>query len=800
MGTIIEIVKPCEEAKSLTQWDLGRKIIIRPDAETIIDEVRFSNVLSKEALVVEPSFDEQGNIVSGIPNILLQSSLEIYVSVAMHFKDGKCVIHKETLEVTPEKKPSDYIYTEIEIKNYEELEQRIKTLEEQGAGGNGKPGSDGFSPIANVVETITGAVITITDKNGTTTATVKNGEDGKDGADGAKGDKGEKGTDGTSVAIKNISESTVDGGNNVVTFSDGQKMIVKNGRKGDDGKTAYQYAQDGGYDGTEKEFSQILAGKIQSSMFYVATDYGISDENENNTSAMQALVDMVHENGGGVIYVPKGTYKFKRSEIVGTKVDNSFIEFATIWIKSNVSILGESMSNTVFKQVDAIPYAMFAYQGTKYNPIVGCYYKNFTVDAYDTAWNEETGNKVYSKAFAQQYLKDCAFSDIMLKGTLATALGVDYLDNVRIKNITLIDCGRAYDPSKSGRSGIGIGTGGSENENFTIHNCAAIRSGQYGVFVENQTNLNYGGNTEFSKGSIISNCIVRDGMNKGIGIVGGQNITVIGCQVYDNESDGIFIDGRCKNVTVTACNSADNGGNGVAVDVDEGSKNVVVANNTLIDNAKNGIEVLSNVDLIALKNNHCAGNVAPLKIGNHVLHDAVIQGNSLFGDVEANAFFTGNTAYNDLIKEVYTAVGRSEFLDGIKIMPDGSEATQDDAMSTDFIDISKIDSEFKLRFSSAFSTKYRVCQYDADKNSFYDNVENPCPMVDAYDDNGFIREKTFEKLDGASYIRIFVSKITDANFAIEVTGKEMESDGAVDKEEIVKDVLNALPTWSGGAY
>lgn len=265
MGTIIEILKPCEEAKSLTQWDLGRKIIIRPDAETIVDEVRFSNVLSKKALVVEPTFDELGNIVSGIPNILLQSSLEIYVSVAMHFKDGKCVIHKETLEVAPEKKPSDYIYTEIEIKNYEELEQRIKALEEQGTGGNGKPGSDGFSPIANVVETTAGAVITITDKKGTTTATVKNGKEGKDGADGAKGDKGDtgaKGADGTSISIKNISESTVDGGNNVVTFSDGQKMIVKNGRKGSDGKTAYQYAKDGGYTGTEKEFAQKLAEEI----------------------------------------------------------------------------------------------------------------------------------------------------------------------------------------------------------------------------------------------------------------------------------------------------------------------------------------------------------------------------------------------------------------------------------------------------------------------------------------------------------------------------------------------------------
>ena len=52
---------------------------------------------------------------------------------------------------------------------------------------------DGVSPIATVSQTGTGAVISITDKDGTTTATITNGKDGKDGADGEKGDKGDKG-------------------------------------------------------------------------------------------------------------------------------------------------------------------------------------------------------------------------------------------------------------------------------------------------------------------------------------------------------------------------------------------------------------------------------------------------------------------------------------------------------------------------------------------------------------------------------------------------------------------------------
>ena len=70
--------------------------------------------------------------------------------------------------------------------------------EVQNAGGSegGGNGEDGFSPIATVTQTADGAVITITDKYGTTTATVTNGEDGKDGEDGKNGTDGKDGVDG----------------------------------------------------------------------------------------------------------------------------------------------------------------------------------------------------------------------------------------------------------------------------------------------------------------------------------------------------------------------------------------------------------------------------------------------------------------------------------------------------------------------------------------------------------------------------------------------------------------------------
>lgn len=60
-------------------------------------------------------------------------------------------------------------------------------------GKEGAPGEDGFSPIATVTPTENGATVSITDKTGTTTATITNGQDGAPGAKGEKGETGDSG-------------------------------------------------------------------------------------------------------------------------------------------------------------------------------------------------------------------------------------------------------------------------------------------------------------------------------------------------------------------------------------------------------------------------------------------------------------------------------------------------------------------------------------------------------------------------------------------------------------------------------
>ena len=169
-------------------------------------------------------------------------------------------------------------------------------------GQDGKPGADGKDGTS-ATHSWNGTVLTITSASGTSSADLKGekGDKGDPGEPGQKGDKGDKGDtgsagtngkdgkDGTSVTVKSVSESSADGGSNVVTFSDGKTLTIRNGSKGSKGdkgatgatgKTAYAYAQDGGYAGTEEEFTQKMAQELPTKVSELDNDSDYVPKNE----------------------------------------------------------------------------------------------------------------------------------------------------------------------------------------------------------------------------------------------------------------------------------------------------------------------------------------------------------------------------------------------------------------------------------------------------------------------------------------------------------------------------------------
>lgn len=421
----------------------------------------------------------------------------------------------------------------------------------------------------------------------------------------------------------------------------------------------------------DSQVNQVL-GEI----CYVATNYGISTESSDNTSALQSLIDMVSDNGGGVIFFPNGTYQFQRA--AGRY---------TVLMRSNVSIIGENSTKTIFKQTGASS-SMFYKLATADSPIVGCVFKNFTVDAYETEY--EAGVQPWetsAKAFLFQYVEDCVFEDLILKGTLATALGIDYLNEVKINNVTVIDGGRVYDGTQEGTSGIGIGTGGWDEENFTITDCVCVGCGQYGIFIENQYVMGWGGSTDTSKGQIIANCIIRDGLNNGLGIRSGSNVIVTGCLIYGNAKHGINIDKNIDTVMISDCIIRDNLQNGITIVADIASENMNITNcvvsgnanngiyisptatftdlqikeNTIIENAGNGIECASPVQFLALIGNYTKGNLIGLYISASSFAMLIVKYN-VFYDYFCNKNTGSDSGFNDIYGDIgdATATARGE--------------------------------------------------------------------------------------------------------------------------------------------
>ena len=143
---------------SFYQWDINQRLLI--DNEEI-EEVHFSNAYSANALVCEV-YVENGSRLVNVPNILLQADLTIKAYGCCN----ECVREEESYLVMPREKPEDYVYTETEVKRYEDLEARIEKLEKSGAVSsvNGKTGevkltASDVGAVKKTGDTMTGALI-----------------------------------------------------------------------------------------------------------------------------------------------------------------------------------------------------------------------------------------------------------------------------------------------------------------------------------------------------------------------------------------------------------------------------------------------------------------------------------------------------------------------------------------------------------------------------------------------------------------------------------------------------------------
>jgi hypothetical protein len=100
------------------QWDLNRKLIIKDDS---IKEVHFCNRTEDCSLVCEVYTENGVNLVN-VPNILLQKCFCLNV----YAYDGEATKHSAKFNIMPRSKPADYVYTETEVKKWEDYAAEVE--------------------------------------------------------------------------------------------------------------------------------------------------------------------------------------------------------------------------------------------------------------------------------------------------------------------------------------------------------------------------------------------------------------------------------------------------------------------------------------------------------------------------------------------------------------------------------------------------------------------------------------------------------------------------------------------------
>ena len=219
----------------LTQWDVGRQVNVDKD----VDMVHFSNRpygYSKNVKVTDG--------VADVPDMFLTSCAPLRVwAYVGDFEKGYTKIEK-IYEVKPKNRPEDYIYTPEEIKTWEKLQSEIGNISDLAT-----------EAKENLVAAINEVAANMSEGVALDTTLTQSGQaaDAKAVGDALAG-KQPKGNYLTQDNLQSATDAVL------------AQAKASGEFDGADGKSAYQYAQDGGYTGTETEFAEKLATDIPSAL------------------------------------------------------------------------------------------------------------------------------------------------------------------------------------------------------------------------------------------------------------------------------------------------------------------------------------------------------------------------------------------------------------------------------------------------------------------------------------------------------------------------------------------------------
>lgn len=332
---------------------------------------------------------------------------------------------------------------------------------------------------------------------------------------------------------------------------------------------------------TVNSFSSHLAdyASLVINVKYPPTGYtaakvdGITDD----TNAVNAIINYISTNGGGICYIPKGTCMT-----------------SGLTLKSNVSIIGCGKGISVLKLIAAS--------------------SNFTCGIYTAA--STVNIKVADITLDGNKSNNPGTAQIGFNSNITNL----FLDNVEIKSFTsngftgaaavnnrITNC----DIHDNASTGIFIGSAGTTASNVFIYGNKIEYNGSHGILAGNTST------TIATDVKIESNFVNYNGTSVAGGggiwvVTGASSVQIINNTCKLNNGDNIGIAGA-SNVQVSGNEAAkaigpiiDRNNSGIAISA--GSVNIIVTSNNCWENTAAGIIVRGTSINITISNNHCRNN------------------------------------------------------------------------------------------------------------------------------------------------------------------------------------------------
>jgi hypothetical protein len=268
----------------------------------------------------------------------------------------------------------------------------------------------------------------------------------------------------------------------------------------------------------------------------------------NNGSDIQATINECQTTGCTVI-IPTGIYN----------ITNSIVP------RNNLTLMGQGVGKTILygnPKESGTPGSFIETLKTANSPLM-----NFRLEALEINGLEQDNSSYNSgiKGVYIQYMIKPVFKDLYIHDTVATCLGVDFLDGGLIDNVFVENCGT---PGEIGSNGIGIGTNGWAREPLIITNSQAQFVANKGIMVEEQDEgltanaqdviisnsislFNDDGFAISGTGeTVLANVISANNTDNGLVVaattfnnVGASRVIITGSQFNNNKDNGIYFSG-----------------------------------------------------------------------------------------------------------------------------------------------------------------------------------------------------------------------------------------------------------------